>query len=331
MSTSCTASGTHADSFPILDERQFVGLGCGTDCYIEEASRLSEQGLWAQMAKTINTFRSINHTLFLLSSGQISMAAAEETNIVVLARQLDSWADNLPQRLIFTTENLEYFKAFGFGKTFLAMHIGYHHFQQLLYFPYLDSHPRSTTPQHVAYVDLCKKNAMQVSAVARIAFQDASCNLLYYIIGHILVVSSSIHLHTLLFSDLHEADEARGHLVSNFEILMRLKNYWPVIDVSVGRLRTFQDNCRKMRDDLFVLDNWMVKFLMEHSTKLDPERWTAGGREPELPPVADDPKFSEFGAVALEDNALGSLSALVGGKSLSNDALIENALSWLLA
>ena len=44
--------------------------------------------------------------------------------------------------------------------------------------------------------------------------------------GHILEVSSSFHLHTLLFCEIPaDADMARERLISNFEVLMQLKAF----------------------------------------------------------------------------------------------------------
>ncbi|KAL3426867.1 transcriptional regulatory protein [Phlyctema vagabunda] len=329
MATSPTYSKKYKDNFPLLDEKEFVELSSSSNG-LREILNPSGNGLWAQMAKTIDTFRRISEMIYSLGSNSTS-ASVQEENVVGLAGQLDTWASELPQRLIYTTENLEYFSDEGFGKTFLAMHIGYHHFRQLLYFPFLDSLRRSSNSRHLTYVELCKTNAMHVSNIADVSFRSNSCHLLYYIIGHILVVSSGVHLHTLLFSNPQEAEQARGHLVSNFEILMRLKTYWPVIDVSVSRLRTFQDDCRKSMTDPFTLDNWMLKFLIEHSAVLDSDRWQlpesgsdSDGQSPNMKAI--EPMES----TKAEGNTLGSLTALVNDKDLSNDALVENALSWLL-
>jgi hypothetical protein len=72
--------------------------------------------------------------------------------------------------------------------------------------------------------------------VSEIASQGGE--LVYYIIGHILVVSSSIHLHTLLLGG-GDVDRARQHLLSNFDMLMKLKRYWPVIDAAVSLVISF--------------------------------------------------------------------------------------------
>jgi len=186
----------------LLDEEDFVAL----------RSRSSRHGIWAHMAKSINVFRDILDIIIILSSGQA--LPSQMAKIDRLVERLDSWEHGLPLRLKYSSENLAYFRSVGFGKTFLAMHIGYHHYRQLLYFPFLD--PRNDNQLSSE----CKKHAMMVSEIA-----SQGGDLVYYIIGHILVVSSSIHLHTLLLGG-GDIDKARVYLLSNFDVLMKLKRYW---------------------------------------------------------------------------------------------------------
>ena len=164
------------------------------------------------MAKSIDIFRGILDIIILLGSAET--LASQITKLGQLTQRLDKWEQELPARLKYNCENLTYFQEIGFGKTFLAMHIGYHHYRQLLYFPFLD--PRNENPLASSE---CKKHAMMVSEIASQGGQ-----LVYYIIGHILVVSSSVHLHTLLLGG-GDVDRARSYLLSNFEILMKLKRY----------------------------------------------------------------------------------------------------------
>ncbi|KAG4437723.1 hypothetical protein IFR05_006806 [Cadophora sp. M221] len=262
----------------LLDEEDFLALRL----------KLPRHGIWTQMAKTIDLFREILDVIIRLGTG--GMLATQIGEVNRLADRLDRWEYELPRVLKYSSENFEYFQSIGFGKTFLAMHIGYHHYRQLLYFPFLD--PRNDDP--LAFE--CKKHAMMVSEIA-----SQGGELVYYIIGHILVVSSSVHLHTLLLGG-GDVDKARIYLLSNFDILMKLKKYWPVIDSAVGRLRSFQNHCRLSPLKSFLLDDWMWKFLMEQSAVLGEERGSKNNaREP-----------------------------LVNDEDMSNDALVESALSWLL-
>lgn len=217
--------------------------------------------------------------------------------------------------------------------------MGYHHFRQLLYYPMLNPLERHEQHhQHLqfysndGYARSCKEHAIAVSDIVNLAFQTRGCDLVYFLTGHILVVSSSIHLHTLLTGENKmDADMARERLVSNFEILMQLKMYWPVIDSSVTRLRAFQNSCHMSLSDSFILDNWMLKFLMGHTANLD----YSSRPVPQYQPTPTTPAHEELlGSAALKamDTTLSKsrLGTLLLDKDMSNETVVENALSWLL-
>lgn len=56
---------------------------------------------------------------------------------------------------------------------------------------------------------------------------------------------------------------ARSRLERNFEMLLHLRPFWSTLDGAMMRLRAFHDTCRKSMDTSFVLDRWMLKFLVE--------------------------------------------------------------------
>ncbi|KAH8679563.1 hypothetical protein BGZ60DRAFT_400248 [Tricladium varicosporioides] len=262
----------------LLDEEDFLSM--------REAP--VRHGIWTQMAKSIDIFREILDIISALGSGEILTSQIDK--VYQIAERLDRWEQELPARLKYNPGNYTYFQMLGFGKTFLAMHLGYQHYRQLLYFPFLD--PRNDN----RLASECKKHAMMVS---NIASQDGE--LVYYIVGHILVVSSSIHLHTLLLGG-GDVERARADLLSNFGVLMKLKKYWPVIDAAVGRLRSFQNHCQESSLDSFVLDDWMWKFLLAQSAVLDETRGSKNTMR----------------------------SPFVSNDEMSNDVLVDTALSWLL-
>ncbi|PMD49022.1 hypothetical protein L207DRAFT_627652 [Hyaloscypha variabilis F] len=280
MSIAPVTSDFPPENLQLLDEEDFLAL----------RERPARHGIWSQMAKTIDIFRENLDIIIMLGSGET--LTSQINKVTHLAKLLDKWEQELPARLKYNPENLTYFQEIGFGKTFLAMHIGYQHYRQLLYFPFLD--PRN---ENSLASSECKKHAMMVSEIV-----SQGGKLVYYIIGHILVVSSSVHLHTLLLGG-GDVDRARSYLLSNFEILMKLKRYWPVIDAAVGRLRSFQNHCRVSSLDSFVLDDWMWKFLMAQSAVLDEPR-SAKHASPRGP--------------------------FISGTEMSNDVLVDTALSWLL-
>ena len=54
-----------------------------------------------------------------------------------LAQRLDEWLQGLPDSLVNTPENLITQAASGCGGAFVALHIGFYHFSQLLYYRFL--------------------------------------------------------------------------------------------------------------------------------------------------------------------------------------------------
>jgi hypothetical protein len=87
-------------------------------------------------------------------------------------------------------------------------------------------------------------------------------------VGHMLVVTSTVYIHTLLFSDVEENIlMARQRLERNFGILTRLQSYWIKLDDSLSRLKTFHNACTASVESSFRMDRWMVSFILEHGTQ----------------------------------------------------------------
>jgi len=231
-----------ADDMAFIHKRMFTQDDMIMNNNGEECMRYR---IWYQMAGTVNLFQHINNLISSLSLVEKTIEAYSH-EVSQLSDQFDHWVDHLSSSLKYNTTNVAKYAQVGLARTFLGMHIGYYHFRQLLYYPYLDQRqfqqqqqPSSSkeVERYNSFARLCKDNALAVSAIARLAFDTEGCDLLYFLYGHILVVSSSIHLHTLLScNDQPDADAAREQLVLNFEILMKLKTYWPVIDLSVREL-----------------------------------------------------------------------------------------------
>ncbi|PLB50586.1 hypothetical protein P170DRAFT_381458 [Aspergillus steynii IBT 23096] len=233
-------------------------------------SSTPRRDMWAQMAKTLDIFTEINKLLRQLSRGLISFDDYC-VNASFLENRLDQWAGNLPLDLGYNLTNIMLFVDQQLGRTFLSMHIGYYHFQQMLLFPFLDARAAQNTAESTVRhgAAKCKSSANLVAEILQYSTKIKNCELEYFIYGHIAVVSSCVHLHTLLFSDVSlELDMARQQLVSNFQYLMSLKSYWPVVQYSITRLQTFQNSCRDSASDPFAMDNWMARFLTEHSSVL---------------------------------------------------------------
>jgi hypothetical protein len=92
----------------------------------------------------------------------------------------------------------------------------------------------------------------------------------YTMVGHILVIASTVQIHTLLFSDnATQIAASKRRLERNFEILSHLRNYWPTLDICFTRLQAFHKACRNSMDESFRLDQWMLKFLFEFAQPVD--------------------------------------------------------------
>ncbi|KAJ5313056.1 hypothetical protein N7508_003886 [Penicillium antarcticum] len=301
--------------------------------------------MWAHMAKTLEIFNRTSALLRQLSQGLIPFGdyCIEATG---LEHSLDKWEQNLPPNLQYNMENILSCVKNRLGRTFLAMHIGRHHFRQMLFFPFLDARSNRDTPNFSQGAAQCKQSASTVSEIIKNSTDIDGCDLNYFIYGHIAVISSCVHLHALLFSDnAEELTMARQQLVSNFEYLMRIKSYWPVVDHSVARLRKFQNSCQDAISDPFVLDNWMSRFLTEHSSDLSErqmpimqpeeviEQNITRHKSADIDFTAEHPELT--GAPQAIDNLeIGSevqgLSDLLHDENVTSEALVNHAIDWLL-
>jgi hypothetical protein len=83
-------------------------------------------------------------------------------------------------------------------------------------------------------------------------------------VGHVLVIASTVQIHTLLFEvDDAAVTLAKVRLEKNFCILAGLRRLWPTLDVCMARLRAFHKACRCSVDTSFCMDQWMLRFLIE--------------------------------------------------------------------
>lgn len=119
-------------------------------------------------------------------------------------------------------------------------------------------------------------------------------------VGHVLVIASTVQLHLLLFSDDDaQITGARRRLERNFSILCELQRLWRVLDISLDRFRSFHEACIRAKEtpkgdanEVFRLDQWMVGFLMEFSKPL--------ADRPEVPHPVDSDFEAEGGEGAMD-------------------------------
>lgn len=248
----------------------------------------SSQSLLTQMVLLNAVLYEISELNSSIASDFTGTPASDygfDPRVDVLGRKLENWYASLPPRLKDTRENLEYYASIGLGHLFVAVYLGYYHFGQLLYYQYLygdlvyDGEDQQTgLPLHASrFANLCKVHATNLCEILYRAYSTPWCDVYYSMIGHVLVVASTVQLFILLFSpEEAEVTAARERLERNFEILTKLQTYWPTVDHAFSRLREFHKACldEKQRNESFRMDRWMMKFQFEFAKPI-PERHTS--------------------------------------------------------
>lgn len=208
----------------------------------------------------------------LLEISQMNQAAASsgvysfefDTTVDLLTVKLDDWCNSLPPQLRDTPENLEHYATLGLGGVFVAVYLGYYHYGQLLYYQYLHEDSYDDTSHVAYYAEKCKAHSIGLCEILYRAYATPGAEVYYTMVGHVLVIASTVQLHILLFnSDAVQVRAARLRLERNFEILTRLQGFWPTLDVCFTRFREFHKACQKSRESSFKMDRWMLQFLFE--------------------------------------------------------------------
>jgi Fungal Zn(2)-Cys(6) binuclear cluster domain len=191
-------------------------------------------GFWAYMiilAEIFGRIQDLNHQLATEDLEENLI----ESSVESLAKSLDRFEQELPKDMQLTLENLAYHAEQGSSVPFVALHLGFHHYGTLLYFQYLDT-LRPASISKTAYSKRCKHHAAAFSELLCMSHEQNAYAAVYYIVGHMTVVSSSVLVHTLLFGEEDELPLARQRLGSNFEILIKLRSYWPGLKLMVSAI-----------------------------------------------------------------------------------------------
>jgi alpha-L-rhamnosidase len=194
-----------------------------------------------------------------------------------LARKLDHWVQSLPPTLINTSENWSSYSDCGYGRPFAVMHIIYHHTGQLLFYQFLNKcivpdENVTVDEEALGYAELCKAHA---TALSKLFWElnvvpDLDC-LWSPVNSHLLVIASTIHLHTMLLgTGRPEAAEAKKLLEQNFVVLQELQKYWPSTELAFSRLQSFHNACQMSSiSKTFNMDQWMVNFLNRYDISIE--------------------------------------------------------------
>ena len=192
---------------------------------------IKKPGLWALMLSLTDIFTCIQEMNRDMVNGKLS---DNLTVVAALADRLQEWEDNLNVRDKFSFENLDFHCQRGNGGTFVALHLGFHHYSTLLYYHSLErNHCLGNRGNFETYATRCKSNASSYAAILRASRSTEGCRIMHITAGHMTVISSSVMLHTLLFGAESEAVAAREDLVSNFSVLVELQLHWPSLSKAV--------------------------------------------------------------------------------------------------
>lgn len=241
-----------------------------------------KRGLWAYFVDLAHIFGEIQDLHSRHVNGEL-LDAHFEAHAHALAGQLERFADTLPAELRLNVDNLRWHAGAGIGRTFVALHLGYHHYCALVHFQYLDiALPR--TPTQRLFASRCKHHANTFSDLLKLATEIPGCDAVYNIVGHMTVVSSSVLLYVLFFGDEDELPATRQRLEQNFQILIKLRGYWPSVSDMMDRLFTFQKVCMWSADpNTHKIDKWMLKFLLQHALPIEDKIDGRGGGGAALP------------------------------------------------
>ncbi|KAJ5318345.1 hypothetical protein N7476_004765 [Penicillium atrosanguineum] len=231
-----------------MEEEAFERLNIDelADLLDEHDDMERESGLWSQMVPLTDILAKVSQLNENTVACQLSRREVFD-HVRDLTSRLDQWLFCLPEHLQITPDSLKRYNEKGFGRTLVALHLGYHHHSQQLYFQYLSLVPHSPAEESLAsmYAHRCKEHAAKLSNLMWIANTTPGLECLWGINGHLLVVASAIHLHTLLFSPVEDqVKAAKVMLEHNFELLIQMEKLWPSLKWSMSRLRAFQLACR---------------------------------------------------------------------------------------
>ena len=252
-----------------MEELQFQSLTASAD-----PSTAIRPGIWGQMVRLAGIFARIQdshrqhagrmHGGFTEDTA-LSSASEMEATAHRLAGELDSFLDQLPTAVVLSDSNMRCHAENGLGSAYVALHLGFHHYATLLYFPFLD-HQLERSDTQLLFASRCKHHAAAFSDLLRASRSTPSCEAVHTIVGHMTVVSSAALLHTLLFGDDFELPPTRQRLETNFATLVRLRDYWPAVGQLMDRLFAFQRACMWSADpNTHKIDRWMMRFLLNHA------------------------------------------------------------------
>ncbi|KAL4804608.1 hypothetical protein BDV18DRAFT_161702 [Aspergillus unguis] len=225
--------------------------------------------LWFEMVKLAQIWTRINQ----LNKESVKSTYDSSSRLVdSLAQELDGWNMALPSTLQESAANLDHYASLGLGNAFAALHLGFHYYNEVLFYQFLARGPDNTSNVS-KYRTRCEDHALAFCNLLYACRPNSQSQCLYVMVGHMLVVTSTIYIHMLLFSTTtSKVHLARQRLEQNFEILTELQSYWVPLDVALSRLRVFHNACTRSIEESFRMDQWMLAFILEHGSAVGERR-----------------------------------------------------------
>ncbi|KAF7592257.1 hypothetical protein BBP40_000459 [Aspergillus hancockii] len=252
------------ETFPLpMNETTFLALSG-----LRSTADARSQGLWSEMAMLTRIWAEIHQLNKATVEGRIGSRELE-TGTDRLSHALQSWSDGLPQNLKENQDNLERYARLGLGNAYAALHLGFHFYHEVLYYQFLGDTGQAETESVQRYRSQCQKHAFAFCDLLYRCRALEQCQAQYAMVAHMLVVTSTIYIHVLLFSEEEEKIRmVRHRLVRNFEICSVLQTFWAPLDVALSRLQTFHSTCKQSIDRSFCMDGWLLKFIIEHGSSI---------------------------------------------------------------
>jgi hypothetical protein len=246
-----------------MEESQFLKLS--TD---STAPSLSSSSICAEMVHLSHIWAEI-HDLNNAAVGGAIQAENLQNTVKILSDKLNYWNASLQPHLTATRENLERYASIGLGSALAALHLGFHYYNEVLFYQFLAENTDQSSESSTVYRENCKVHASRFCDLLYNCNTIPGCECSYIMVGHMLVVTSTVYIHTLMFSAVEDQIIiARERLERNFEILTRLQSYWVKLDDSLSRLKSFHNACISSAESSFFMDRWMLSFILEHGTKV---------------------------------------------------------------
>lgn len=282
-----------------------------TNSHSRSPSSVAATGIYVN--STLAQASRINQLLWEVRSFNVRVVSGQlvgdniDAEVVRLSSAIESWCSELPAEMANTQENMNYWASLGFGQSFVILLMNYFHAGQLLHYQFLHQSQQYASiteasspplPRHssvTAFAATCYRHAEGLCDLIYRASRTPGAEPCYPLASHVLVISSTVQVYTLLFSpDEVAIARARARLERNFEFLTGLETYWPVLDASLAKFKDFHDACLRSKDSYFRLDQWMLRFMLDFARPLN-GRAAPGDEGEEVREGRGDWSLSTFG------------------------------------